>query len=69
MRVIRWLPDTSPFSCFRSKRVDRCLCLKKNQNAPRPSEHPPVRGLINAFYFSEKSDRFLDLTKTKTLVF
>ena len=21
----------------------RC-CLKKNQNAPRPSEHPPVRG-------------------------
>ena len=20
------------------------LCLKKNQNAPRPSEHPPVRG-------------------------
>ena len=21
-----------------------CCCLKKNQNAPRPSEHPPVRG-------------------------
>ena len=21
-----------------------CLFLKKNQNAPRPSEHPPVRG-------------------------
>ena len=20
------------------------VCLKKNQNAPRPSEHPPVRG-------------------------
>ena len=20
------------------------ICLKKNQNAPRPSEHPPVRG-------------------------
>ena len=20
------------------------LCIKKNQNAPRPSEHPPVRG-------------------------
>ena len=20
------------------------LCLKKNQNAPKPSEHPPVRG-------------------------
>ena len=20
------------------------MCLKKNQNAPRPSEHPPVRG-------------------------
>ena len=25
MRVIRWLPDTSPFSCFRSKCVDRCF--------------------------------------------
>ena len=23
MRVIRWPPDTSPFFCFRSKRVDR----------------------------------------------
>ena len=22
----------------------RILFLKKNQNAPRPSEHPPVRG-------------------------
>ena len=22
----------------------KCCCLKKNQNAPRPSEHPPVRG-------------------------
>ena len=21
-----------------------CCCLKKNQNAPRSSEHPPVRG-------------------------
>ena len=21
-----------------------CCCLKKNLNAPRPSEHPPVRG-------------------------
>ena len=21
-----------------------CCCLKKNMNAPRPSEHPPVRG-------------------------
>ena len=20
-----------------------CCCLKKNQNVPRPSEHPPVR--------------------------
>ena len=20
------------------------MCLKKNRNAPRPSEHPPVRG-------------------------
>ena len=23
--VIRWPPDTSPFYCFRSKRVDRSL--------------------------------------------
>ena len=22
----------------------KIMCLKKNQNAPRPSEHPPVRG-------------------------
>ena len=22
----------------------RKFCLKKNQNAPRPSEHPPVKG-------------------------
>ena len=22
---------------------DGCCCIKKNQNAPRPSEHPPVR--------------------------
>ena len=34
-----------------SLNVRRCMfsvlcvvCLKKNQNAPRPSEHPPVRG-------------------------
>ena len=25
MRVIRWPPDTPPFFCFRSKRVDRGL--------------------------------------------
>ena len=30
IRVIRWLPNISPFSCFRSKRLDR---LKKNLNA------------------------------------
>ena len=24
--------------------LDLLSCLKKNQNAPRPSEHPPVRG-------------------------
>ena len=23
------------------------MCLKKNMNAPRPSEHPPVRGKIS----------------------
>ena len=23
-----------------------CCCLKKNLNAPRPSEHPPVRGIV-----------------------
>ena len=31
----------------RGKRVfviKRFACLKKDQNAPRPSEHPPVRG-------------------------
>ena len=29
-----------------------CCCLKKNQNAPRPSEHPPVRGEKNVKTFS-----------------
>ena len=24
--------------------VTESVCLKKNLNAPRPSEHPPVRG-------------------------
>ena len=24
----------------------RCCCLKKNMNAPRPSGHPPVRGVV-----------------------
>ena len=24
--------------------LELCRCLKKNQNAPRPSEHPPVMG-------------------------
>ena len=23
------------------------MCLKKNQNAPRPSEHPPVMGMCS----------------------
>ena len=26
------------------KKQKQCIFLKKNQNAPRPSEHPPVRG-------------------------
>ena len=29
--------------CIRGKYM-YMYCLKKNQNAPRPSEHPPVRG-------------------------
>ena len=30
---------------FLTKGGIHCICiLKKNQNAPRPSEHPPVRG-------------------------
>ena len=28
---------------LRGKQLSSC-CLKKNENAPRPSEHPPVRG-------------------------
>ena len=27
MRVIHWPPDTSPPFSFRSKRVDRCVCV------------------------------------------
>ena len=34
------LIDVCPESTMRSA----CAFLKKNQNAPRPSEHPPVRG-------------------------
>ena len=26
------------------KNLTHDMCLKKNLNAPRPSEHPPVRG-------------------------
>ena len=28
----------------RRLKIQDNYCLKKNQNAPRPSEHPPVRG-------------------------
>ena len=28
-------------------------CLKKNQNAPRPSEHPPVRPFLTRKFFQE----------------
>ena len=27
-----------------TRALDDLICLKKNQNAPRPSEHPPVKG-------------------------
>ena len=39
-------PRLSPsiFFVFVSPTCSSCGCLKKNQNAPRPSEHPPVRG-------------------------
>ena len=36
--------------------IPRNPCLKKNQNAPRPSEHPPVMGkkcLVMGPFFSE----------------
>ena len=29
---------------FNTSTVQEIGCLKKNLNAPRPSEHPPVRG-------------------------
>ena len=44
VKMFRWdhrLQIQNLFMAF--KRVSLC-CLKKNQNAPRPSEHPPVRG-------------------------
>ena len=41
-------PITFPSKPFDMLRGFRCVhiinCLKKNLNAPRPSEHPPVRG-------------------------
>ena len=36
--VLKKYSSTSLIGMYRS------MCLKKNQNAPRPSEHPPVRG-------------------------
>ena len=30
--------------CLTYGRYCVCVCVKKIQNAPRPSEHPPVRG-------------------------
>ena len=30
--------------CWLKMLYSVCKCLKKNHNAPRPSEHPPVRG-------------------------
>ena len=36
-------PRFSPLMVFNSSPV-LLLCLKKNQNAPRPSEYPSVRG-------------------------
>ena len=33
-----------PYGACSWARIRRLSCLKKNQNAPRPSEHPPVRG-------------------------
>ena len=32
------------YNCINRHTETSPLCLKKNQNAPRPSEHPPVRG-------------------------
>ena len=32
------------YNCIDRHTGTPSLCLKKNQNAPRPSEHPPVRG-------------------------
>ena len=41
-------PSRSPHEQFRTQGssgvVKDCCCFKKNQNTPRPSEHPPVIG-------------------------
>ena len=38
-------------------------CLKKNQNAPRPSEHPPVMGKKCVVYYIQVivEERFSDV--------
>ena len=36
--------DTVLLSVSFSQMMSCCCCLKKNLNAPRPSEHPPVWG-------------------------
>ena len=42
-------------------------CLKKNQNAPRSSEHPPVRG--GKVLFKEKSELSVLVADPKKLLY
>ena len=43
MRVIRWPADTSPFFCFRSKRVDRGLFYVHDEHLSKFTSAPSLR--------------------------
>ena len=43
--LVRWMHSHPAAEKFNVQHAPKSLCLKKkNQNAPRPSEHSPVRG-------------------------
>ena len=44
-------PNSGCNTIFCREEQELDVCLKKNMNAPRPSEHPPDRGKKIAFFF------------------
>ena len=44
------------------------MCLKKNQNAPRPSEHPPVMGKLSETNFGAEYNSHMILFERMPVV-